>query len=155
MTLTCHFKRTTYRELPGGPVVRGLPRWLSDKESTCQCRRCRRLRFIPELGRKWQPAPVFLLGKSHGHWSLVGYSPWCSKESNTAEQLSRSACQWLGLCAFPAQGRFSPWLGNEDPTTSTARPKQPPQNQIVCVSKDKIQAFKQKLEFLEVLHISP
>ena len=42
MTLTCHFKRTTYRELAGGPVVRGLPRWLSDKESTCQCRRCRR-----------------------------------------------------------------------------------------------------------------
>ena len=31
----------------------------------------------------------------------------------------------------------------------------PTQNQIVCVSKDKIQAFKQKLEFLEDLHPSP
>ena len=31
----------------------------------------------------------------------------------------------------------------------------PLQNQIVCVSKDKIQAFKQKLEFLEDLHTSP
>jgi len=26
--------------------------------------------------RKWQPAPVFLSGKSHGQKSLTGYSPW-------------------------------------------------------------------------------
>ena len=25
--------------------------------------------------RKWQPTPVFLPGESHGHRSLVGYSP--------------------------------------------------------------------------------
>jgi len=25
-------------------------------------------------GRKWQPTPVFLPGKSHGHWSLAGYT---------------------------------------------------------------------------------
>ena len=25
-----------------GPVVRGLPSWLSGKESSCQCRRCKR-----------------------------------------------------------------------------------------------------------------
>ena len=31
--------------------------------------------------RKWQPAPVFLPGKSHGQRSLVGYSPWGRKES--------------------------------------------------------------------------
>ena len=42
--------------------------WLSGKESTCQCRRCRRCRFdlwvrkIP-LRRKWQPTPVFLPGQ--------------------------------------------------------------------------------------------
>ena len=36
--------------------------------------------------RKWQPTPVFLPGKSHG-WSLVGYSPWGSKESDTIEPL--------------------------------------------------------------------
>ena len=28
-------------------------------------------------------APVFLPGKSHGQKSLVGYSPWSCKESNT------------------------------------------------------------------------
>ena len=30
---------------------------------------------IPRI-RKWQPTPVFLPGKSHGHRSLAGYSPW-------------------------------------------------------------------------------
>ena len=33
--------------------------------------------------RKWQPAPVFLPGKSHGQRSLAGYSPWGCKEWDT------------------------------------------------------------------------
>ena len=37
--------------------------------------------------RKLQPASVFLPGESHGQRSLVVYSPWGLKESNTAEQL--------------------------------------------------------------------
>ena len=37
--------------------------------------------------RKWQPTPVFLPGKSHGRWSLVGCSPWGREESDTTEQL--------------------------------------------------------------------
>ena len=37
--------------------------------------------------RKWQPTPVFLPGKSHGCSSLVGYSPWARKESDTTELL--------------------------------------------------------------------
>ena len=28
-----------------------------------------------------QPTPVFLPGKSHGQWSLVGYSPWGHKRA--------------------------------------------------------------------------
>ena len=61
-----------------------LPRWLSGKESTCQCRRCKRCRFDPWIGkipwrRKWQPTPVLLPGKSHGRRSLAGYSPRGSK----------------------------------------------------------------------------
>ena len=35
--------------------------------------------------RKWKPTPVFLPGKSHGQWSLVGYCPWGHKESDTNE----------------------------------------------------------------------
>ena len=33
--------------------------------------------------KKWQPPPVFLPGESHGQRSLVGYSPWGQKESDT------------------------------------------------------------------------
>ena len=36
--------------------------------------------------RKWQPTPVFMPGESHGPRSLVGYSPWGRKESDTTEQ---------------------------------------------------------------------
>ena len=47
--------------------------------------------------RKWQPTPV--PGKFHGWRSLVGYSPWGRKESDTTEQLhfhfSLSVCQIL------------------------------------------------------------
>ena len=58
-----------------------LPRWYSDKESSCQCRRCRRHAFDPWVRkipwrRKWQPTPVFLSGESHGQRSLVGNCPW-------------------------------------------------------------------------------
>ena len=37
--------------------------------------------------RKWQPTPVLLPGESHGGRSLVGYSPWGHKESDTTVQL--------------------------------------------------------------------
>ena len=42
--------------------------------------------------RKWQPTPVFLPGKSHGWWNLVGYSPWGLKELDTTEQLHFNMC---------------------------------------------------------------
>ena len=76
----------------------GLPRWNSHKESACQCRRCKRHRFDPWVGkslwsRKWQPTPDFLPGKSHGQRSLGGYSPWGCKESDTTEH-ARTAIQF-------------------------------------------------------------
>ena len=37
--------------------------------------------------RAWQPTPVFLPGESHGQRSLIGYSPWGCKESDTTELL--------------------------------------------------------------------
>ena len=42
---------------------------------------------IPQR-RAWQPTPVFLTRESHGQRSLVGYSPWSYKESNTTKQLT-------------------------------------------------------------------
>ena len=53
----------------------GFPRWHSSNESTYQCRRHKRHRSVWILKipcrRKWQPSPVFLLGKSHRQTSLV------------------------------------------------------------------------------------
>ena len=40
--------------------------------------------------RKWQSTPVLLPGKFHGWRSLVGYSPWGRKESDTT---SLSCCE--------------------------------------------------------------
>ena len=37
--------------------------------------------------RQWHPTPVLLPGKSHERRSLVGCSPWGSKELDTTEQL--------------------------------------------------------------------
>ena len=37
--------------------------------------------------KKWQPTLVLLPGKFHGLRSLVGYSPWGHKESDTTEWL--------------------------------------------------------------------
>ena len=69
--------------LQGCKQVWGLPRWLSGKESPCQCRR-QKHGFEPWVRkspwrRKWQSTPVFLPGEPHGQRSLVGYSPRVSK----------------------------------------------------------------------------
>ena len=37
--------------------------------------------------RKWQPTLILLPGKLHGWRSLVGYTPWSRKESDTTERL--------------------------------------------------------------------
>ena len=59
----------------------GIPWLLSGKESACQSRR---QGFDPWVWkilwrRKWQPTPVFLLGKSHGQRTLVGCAPWIAR----------------------------------------------------------------------------
>ena len=49
--------------------------------------------------RAWQPTPVFLPGESHRQRSLVGYSSWGHKESNTTE---RPRTPTPGLQPFPS-----------------------------------------------------
>ena len=73
-------------------ILTWLPRWLSCKESACQRSRHRRCDFDSWVGkipwrRKWQPTLVFLPGKFHGQKSLVGYSPWGHKESDTTDYM--------------------------------------------------------------------
>ena len=70
-----------------------FPGGASGKESVCQCRRHKTVRFDPLVGkipwrRAWQPTPVFLPGESQGQRSLAGYSPWRSEE-HTSELQSR------------------------------------------------------------------
>ena len=54
---------------------------------------CRRLGFNPWFRkiprrRKGQPSPEFLPGEFHGQRSLLGFSPWSHRESDTTEQLT-------------------------------------------------------------------
>ena len=62
--------------------------------------------------RKWQSTPAPLPGKSHGQRSLIGYSPWGRKESDTTEQLYfHFQANYLPSLAF----RF--FIGNTRMTT--------------------------------------
>ena len=55
----------------------GLPRWLSGKELTCQCRRRRFDSWVRKIPwrKAWKSTPGFLPGEFHGQRSLAGYSP--------------------------------------------------------------------------------
>ena len=74
--------------------MRGIMLWV-DFCSSPICLQCRRsglysrVRKIP-WRREWLPTWAFLPGKFHGQRSLVSYSPWCRKESDTTEQLTVS-----------------------------------------------------------------
>ena len=54
--------------------------------------------WIPGLGKspgERSGNPGLLPGKSHGQRSLVGYSPWGRKESDTTERLHFTLNQWI------------------------------------------------------------
>ena len=57
------------RAFPAGSVVKNLPASAGDLQEMWFDTWVRRILWR----RKWQPTPVFLLGKSHGWRSLVDY----------------------------------------------------------------------------------
>ena len=68
----------------------GFPGGSDGKESACNAED---LDSIPGLERSLEkgirlPTPVFSPGEFHGQKSLVGYSPWGCKESDTTERLT-------------------------------------------------------------------
>ena len=75
-------------DMQGFPKEKGFPGGSEGKAFACNTGDPS---SIPGLGRSpgegMQPTPVFLPGKSHGQRSLVGYSPWGRKESDTTERL--------------------------------------------------------------------
>ena len=100
--------RTTQDEGLRGPArIWGFPGGARGKESTCQCRSFKRLRFDPwawkiPWRRVWQPTLVIKLGKFHGQRSLAGYSPWVHKDSDTAEASwhTHIPSYWIFLSAY-------------------------------------------------------
>ena len=76
----------------------GLPRWLSGKESACQCRRRRFNSWVGKIPwrRKWQPTLVFLPGKSHGqrgHKSWTRLSNYTTTTTRHARMFSSTSWQ--------------------------------------------------------------
>ena len=65
-------------------LLQGLLRWLSGKESACQCRTCVREMRVWSLGRE-DPLEKELTKHSSlldcGQRCLAGYGPWGCKES--------------------------------------------------------------------------
>ena len=87
-------------------ILLGLPRGASGKESACQCRRHKRHRFDPWVGKipwkmKWQPAPLFLPGKFHGQRATaLGATKswtWLSDWTHTHNSTAIVACPSAGL----------------------------------------------------------
>ena len=83
--------RNTHLLLCSLLLVTRPPRGLSGKEFTCRCRRCRRHRFDPWVGkiswrRKWHPAPVCLPGKSDGQRSHVAAVHGVAESDTTAPE---------------------------------------------------------------------
>ena len=74
--------------VPWWGLSSGHPWWFRWWRILCQCSRHG---FDPWVGkipwrRKWQPTPALLPAESHGQRSLVGYSLWGHKESDTTER---------------------------------------------------------------------
>ena len=81
------------RITPSCDNQRGLPPWLSSKESTCNAGATGDVGSIPRSGRfpgggHGNSLQYSCLENPHGHRSLAGYSPWGHKESDVTEQLS-------------------------------------------------------------------
>ena len=76
------------------PIL-GPPIELTSKEPACQCRRHKRHRFDPWVGkilwkRAQKPTPVFLPRESHEQWSLMGYSPKGHRVKQDWSELART-----------------------------------------------------------------
>ena len=83
-------KSTTFVGIRSSSLHRRPPRWLSSKEYACKAGAAGDGGFHPWVEkipwrRAWQSTPVVLSGDYHGQRSLVGYSPWGSKELDMTE----------------------------------------------------------------------
>ena len=100
-------------------LMESVPGGTSGKEHASQCRRLKRSRFDPWVGkmpwrRAWQPTPIFLPGESHGQRSLVGYSAWGHEQSDRTEvtahiaHISYITLIWHNMLYFWKEKHFKP-----------------------------------------------
>ena len=88
--------------------------------------------FFSFWRRKWQPTAVFLPGQTHGQRSLVGYSPWGCKESDTTEQLRQTIIFFrffITLAVLTSPGSCPSFI---------------PQSERVCFTKINLNIFSKK-----------
>ena len=108
----------------------GFPRWLSGKEYTCQCKRCKRCRFDPRVEttlwrREWQPTLIFSPGESPrteepeglqsiGLLERVRYN-WGTEHACLLVFLQHELdmSSWCsGVWSMSAQWKIIVWVGN-------------------------------------------
>ena len=87
---------------------KGFPSGSDGKEAACSVEDLGSFPGLKDSPEEWIRTPVFLSGESHGPKSLVGYSPWDGKESDTSERLTLSLFQVAKRPAIPSENRFSP-----------------------------------------------
>ena len=105
-----------------------FPHGACGKEPTCQCRRCRRCRFDPQVGkilwrRTWQPTPVSLPGESQGQRSLRKQRILLFKQSSYLNSNWRRKWQPIPVLlpgkfhGWRSQVSYSPWGHKESDMT--------------------------------------
>ena len=90
-------------------LLHGLPRWLNGKESACQCRRHKRCRFNPWVGkiprmRKWPSTPQYSSWKipwteEPGGVQSIGSQNSLTQLSNWAHSLASNIINSMGSLA--------------------------------------------------------
>ena len=110
--------RTQVSHIIGFPYkLIGLPRWHSDKESVCQCRRCKRCYSISWLGRSpgggnGNPLQYSCLENSMER--VVGCSPWGCKDLDMTECLHTQTHRHTHICTHNAGLVMMKYLSDDE-----------------------------------------
>ena len=123
-------------------------------------RRCRFDSWVSKISwrRKLQPTPVFLLGKSHGQRSLVGYSPWGRKRVGhdwTANNNNKNTMQcYLVLEKKEILLFMTMWMNLEGIMVSKINQRQMTPTSVWCsINLDRLHWFVTHLSLKTTTHI--
>ena len=93
-------------------IPMGFPGGARGNEPACQWRSCGFDFWVCKVPwrKKWQPDLVFLLGKSHGQRSLVGYSLWVPKGQTWLSMHTHTSCLYTSLAHLDKQWKACIWI---------------------------------------------